>query len=612
MATFIPEDKVSEIRNTANIVDIVSEVVLLKKAGKNYLGLCPFHSEKTPSFTVSPEKQIFFCFGCAAGGNVFSFLMKHEGLSFPESVKRLANRYGIELPLRKMSPQQKQRINEKESILAVNRLALDFFRRGLANDGLGKAARSYLHQRGMVAEVLDNFSLGYAPESWDFLTRFLSTKKISQPLAEKSGLIVPRRNKSGFYDRFRNRIMFPIFDVNSQVIGFGGRVLDDSEPKYLNSPETPVYNKRRSLYGIHRAKKTCRERGTVYIVEGYFDLLTLHQHGLENAVATLGTALTPEHVRFLKGYVTNVVLVYDSDEAGIKAALRSIETFMKEEMDARIMVLPTGHDPDSFLLKFGAHAFLKIASEARSVITFLIESAIKKHGLSIEGKIRVVRDLLAPLSAVSDSVARSLYIKELSERIGIDEIAIMEKIRKTSSPRNPGFQKDRWPGPGGARHTADISTSDRMQGASPHSKWGRMERQIISMMLQYPEIVSEIRKRNILALFENEDMKSIGQLVLLSSGSSDDRVSDIISLTDDPQMKNNIAQLAIGEDLWEREKCLNILARFESGHKRGEKKLIEQIKKAEENNDVERLQQLLKEKQKEAVSIEKQKMMLLK
>ena len=302
MAIFIPEDKISEIKNAADIVDVVSESVLLKKAGKNFIGLCPFHSEKTPSFTVSSDKQIFHCFGCGTGGNVFSFMMKQEGLSFPEAARHLAKRYGVDIPDRPLSPEQKKKISEREKLLDINRRAGGFYHQALLDSRYGKQARSYLSTRGISQKTIDDFKLGYARDGWDHLLGFFSINRVSPILLEKSGLIVPRKNKSGHYDRFRNRIIFPIFNVNTQIVGFGGRVLDDSLPKYLNSPETTLYNKSRSLYGIHRAKDKCRATGTVYIVEGYLDLLALHQHGIENSVATLGTALTADHVKLLTRY----------------------------------------------------------------------------------------------------------------------------------------------------------------------------------------------------------------------------------------------------------------------------------------------------------------------
>ena len=588
MAIYIPEEKISEIKNAADIVDVVSEVVILKKAGKNYVGLCPFHSEKTPSFTVSPQKQIFHCFGCATGGNVFSFLMKQGGLSFPDAARMLARRYGIDIPIQKMSPEQKRRISERESLFGINRMANDYYRRRLLESAAGKNAMAYLKQRGMTRETIDSFNLGYALGGWDNLKNFFTQKKIALALVEKSGLIVPRKNKDGYYDRFRNRIIFPISDAGTQIIGFGGRVMDDSQPKYMNSPETPLYNKRRSLYGLHLAKRHCREHDTVYIVEGYFDLLVLHQHGIKNAVATLGTALTPQHVRLLKGYAARVILMYDSDDAGIKAALRSIETFMKEEVDARIIVLPEGYDPDSFILEFGYESFMEAVSKAKGIMPFLIESAVKKHGLSIEGKIRIVQDLQEPFSAVSDNVARSLYIKELAERIGVDEAAVLEKIRSTTTRKMAGVA--------GSPYKASLKERDRL------------EQQIIKMMLQFPEILSEINKRNILDFFNDNVLKSIGQLVLTHKDDSQSRVADIISLIDDDEKKNLISQISIKENLWDREKCLKTIAQFEFSRRRSEKALIEEIKAAEESNDVELLQKLLAEKNKMAVLAEKQKM----
>ena len=238
MANFIPEDKISEIRNTADIVDIVSEAVLLKKSGRNYIGLCPFHSEKTPSFTVSPEKQIFHCFGCGEGGNVFTFLMKQHGYSFPEALKTLASRYGVDLPNQALTPVQKSRIKERENLLAVNKLALGFFCNALHKSEGGRNALTYLNKRAISGDTINEFKLGYAPKGWDNLTDFFNKKNVSLILVEKSGLIIARKNTSGFYDRFRDRIIFPIFDLSQQVIGFGGRVMDDSLPKYINSPES--------------------------------------------------------------------------------------------------------------------------------------------------------------------------------------------------------------------------------------------------------------------------------------------------------------------------------------------------------------------------------------
>jgi len=578
LAIFIPEEKVADIRNTADIVDVISDAVLLKKAGKNYVGLCPFHSEKTPSFTVSPEKQIFYCFGCNAGGNVFSFLMKQNGLSFPETARMLAKRYGIEIPTQTMSKKQKERINERERLRDINNQAMNFFCYTLLKSSVGKKAILYLNERGIKKETIDGFNLGYAPRDWDSLLKFFSKKGISLRFVEKSGLIISRKDKSGYYDRFRGRIIFPIFNTTNQVIGFGGRVMDDSLPKYLNSPETPVYNKKRSLYGLNRAKKKCRENNSVYIVEGYFDLLSLHQNGIENSVAILGTALSSEHISLLRGYSSRIVLVYDSDEAGIKAALKSIGRFVKEEVDARVIILPSGYDPDSYLFEFGLEHFMKASKQALGIFPFLIESAVKKHGLSIDGKIRIVTDLKEPLASINDSVARSLYIKELAERIDIDEAAVLEKVREVSDKKGANYQ-----------YVAN--------GGYPQRKDDRLERRIIAMMLQFPGILSEISKRNVLDYFENNSLKSVGQIILQHNENSGGKTSEIIDLIDDKDKRSIAASLAIGEDLWDRKGCFKLITQFENSRSRNKNALLKKIKAAEEDNDHEMLLKLLKEKQ---------------
>jgi DNA primase len=609
LANYIPEDKILEIKNTTDIIDVISEFVLLKKAGKNYLGLCPFHSENAPSFTVSPEKQIFYCFGCTVGGNVFSFLMKYQNISFPEAAGMLARQHGIEIPMQGMSPGQKKRINERERLLDINRQAMDFFRQVLTGSKPGNQAMTYLKERGIKKDTIDHFFLGYAPEGWDNMVHFFSKKNVSLPLVEKAGLIVSRKNKDGFYDRFRGRIIFPILDLNMQVMGFGGRVMDDSMPKYLNSPETLVYNKGRSLYGIHKAKHHCRENDTVYVAEGYFDLLSLNQHGIQNAVATLGTALTTSHIQILKGYASRTILVYDSDDAGIEAAIRSVGIFLEAGVDARILVLPKGYDPDSYLFEYGYESFMDAADNAQSVMRFLMDSAMKKHGLSIEGKIRVISELKEPLASINDTLERSLYVKELAEGLGIDEAAVLEKVKEISA-KNMGRAKhikwskhNKFPGPQNA--------SDNIKKNVLSDKWIRLEQQIIAMMLQYPQILLEIDRRNILAFIEDDALRSIGHLILEHMGTSDKNVSEIIDLITDEKQKNMVTALAFGEDQWDDESCLGVIDRFESIRDKNEKALLDKIKVAEKNNDLKLLANLLNEKQKMSVLKEKKKMSLL-
>jgi DNA primase len=400
-----------------------------------------------------------------------------------------------------------------------------------------------------------------------------------------------------------------------QVIGFGGRVMDDSLPKYLNSPETPVYNKSRSLYGLHLAKKKCRENQKVYIVEGYFDLIALHQHGVQNSVATLGTSLTPEHVQILKGFIGKdgiVLLVFDSDDAGVKASRRTIEVFDKAYMNAQIVLLPDGYDPDSYLFEFGVESFLDLVSRAKYIIPFLMDSAVKKHGLSVEGKIRVISEMKEPLGSINDNDLRSLYIKELAERINIDEFAILEKVRKISLRNRNRDKRPTWPNTGLGIGQQKTSVPNEAQKKAFQGKWDKLERQIIAMMVQFPQILPEISRRNILELFENNALKSIGQLLLKHKDESEMQLSDIINLIEKKEQRNIVASLAIEESIWDHNACIGIITRFDSIRRKNEKKLLEKIKAAEKDNDLELLVKLLNQKQKMALLTEKKKMALLK
>jgi len=598
---YIPEDTVKAIKNTADIVEIISETVILKKAGKNYIGLCPFHSEKTPSFTVSPDKQIFFCFGCRAGGNVFSFLMKHDGLQFPEAAKMLARRYGIDVPEAQPSAAQAQRANERERLLSINRQARDFFHHCLVKDRLGQPGREYLERRQISGEFIESFQLGYVPAGWDHVIKYFSKKRVSLKLLEKAGLVVPKKDQKGYYDRFRNRIIFPIFDVSNQVIAFGGRVLDDALPKYLNSPDTPVYNKSRSLYGLSRAKRKCRKSGRVYIVEGYFDLLTLHMHGIENAVATLGTALTTDHLRVLKGFSEQAILVFDSDVAGIKAAKRSTGLFRQENIEGRIVILPTGHDPDSYLRKYGTQAFREISDKALGIMPFLMQTAEKRYGSTIEGKIRVVEAMIAPLAAIGDKVARSLHIKQLAERIGIEETAIIEKVRyaleqeAARTSRNAGRPIPTNTVTAASGHSPPAPSARQVDGDA-----SRLESKLVAMMLQYPEIINEIIDNKVLTYFTDGCLKAIGETVVAYDKYTTNHIPEIINKMNDAKSRETVAALSIQDDSWDYEGCRRLITQFLSSCTRRQNNLLQKIRAAEESNNLELLLELLKQKQNQA------------
>lgn len=596
LAPFIPDDKIAEVKSATDIVDVVSESVLLKKSGRNFVGLCPFHSEKTPSFTVSSEKQIFYCFGCGAGGNAITYLMKHDGYAFPEAVRFLAGRYGVDLPKRRRTPEQERIISEKERLLDINKQAMEFFSWLLHHSRFGTTGSAYLAHRGFSRTTIESYRLGFAPEGWDRLLNHFQKKGTPLQLVEKSGLILARKDRGGFYDRFRNRIMFPILSANHDVIAFGGRVLDDALPKYLNSPETPVYSKSRSLYGLHSAKIPCREQQAVYIVEGYFDLLAMVQHGFPNCVATLGTALTPEHVKILRSLIGQngvVKLVFDSDAAGLKAAERSVSVFDKGYVDAQIIVLPDGHDPDTFLFKNGDEAFEDASGNAVDVVTFLMDSAIRDIGLSIHGKSKIISRMADVLRNVGDKVKLSLYVHMLAERLGVNEEAVLDRVRRRESA-----------GPTARRRGMDAETV-----RPPELPGSRLERKIISMMIQFPKLTPEVIQQGVLDHFENKTLKTLGSVLVHHHGDADptDAVADAVD-----GAEALIAALSIETEAWNTRDGLKLIHEFLERSPRSEERvLLEEIKQAEKAQDKERLERLLEKKYKLAVQKQKQRQELL-
>ncbi|WP_456432228.1 DNA primase [Thermosulfuriphilus sp.] len=417
-------EAIREIKATANIVDVISEHVSLRKRGRNYVGLCPFHAEKTPSFTVSEERQAFHCFGCGVGGDVFTFLMKFLNLSFAEAAQELARRYGIRLP-DKESP-KKAALRDK--ILSLNERTAAYYHQILKNSPEGAPGRTYLADRGLDEETIERFRLGFAPQGWDALVQVLRAAGVDLELAGQAGLVAQRSGR--WYDRFRQRIIFPIRDLSGRVVGFGGRILGQGDPKYLNTPETLVYHKGRLLYGLYEARLRIREEGLGFIVEGYFDLLSLSKAGVANVVATLGTALTRDHVRLLKGYAKDWYLVFDGDSAGLKAVLRAAPIFLNENLFPRVVVLPEGEDPDSFVLRQGQEGFLELASQAQEIFPFLVDMALKAHrdrGRA-EARAAVVEELRPVLQALIDPIKQASYIEELAERLSLRPALIYRSL----------------------------------------------------------------------------------------------------------------------------------------------------------------------------------------
>ncbi len=429
----IPDEIVREVRERAAILDVVSDYVGLKKAGANYLGLCPFHSEKTPSFTVNPVKGMFHCFGCGAGGDVVSFVMRIEGLSFPEALRVLARRVGVEIQDRPLTPHEKRVADERETLYQVHEIATRFYERILLEDPAGERCRAYLKKRGVDDATVRSYRLGFAPDTWDLLARYLEQKKVPLEAAEKAGLL-RQRERGGYYDGFRNRLLFPITDIQGRPIGFGGRVLDDALPKYLNSPESPIYRKSDVLFGLGTAKHAIREKGAVFIVEGYFDHLALFRAGIHNVVATCGTTLTAGHLKTVRRFADTAYLLFDGDSAGKKATVRSMDLFLEESFPARVVRMPEGEDPDTYLEKYGSESFAGAVADAQPIFEFFFRDLCRQTDIAgVGGKIAVIDELTPRLRKIADSVERDLYVREVARFLAVEEKDVRRKLGKGSS-----------------------------------------------------------------------------------------------------------------------------------------------------------------------------------
>ena len=505
----ISEEILEKIKSQNDIVDVISERVRLKKAGRNFTGLCPFHNEKTPSFSVSQEKQIYKCFGCGEAGNVISFVMKDKNLPFIEAVKYLANRANI--PLKLGNGEQSQSNRKKELLYKVNVEAAKFFFSNLMNN---QNAKEYFLNRGIKEETIKKFGLGYANDSWNSLMFYLRKKGINDGLLEEAGLISVNKEKGRKYDRFRNRVMFPVFDYQGKVIGFGGRVLDDSKPKYLNSPETLVFQKGTNLYGLNFALKHNMSERYFVIVEGYMDLISLHQYGITNVVASLGTALTINQARLLKRYADKVVISYDADLAGQMATLRGLEILRTAGFDVRVLSIPQGKDPDEYVRSNGREAFLKLINNAEPLIDYRIKKAEEgidfKNSQSVILYSKRIMDIISDL----DPIEKDVYIKKASENTGIKEQALYDILKiKMKDNRENDFRNNK--------------EEDRSK-LYVEPGFLKAERSILKIMLKNKEYLQYIEER----ISENDfillEHKEIFTVIILGKGENINNIESFI------------------------------------------------------------------------------------
>lgn len=528
----ISESKIEEIRNAANIVDVISEYVQLRKRGRNYIGLCPFHSEKTPSFTVSDEKQIYHCFGCHNGGNVFKFLMEYKKISFIEAVQELAEQLGIELNYDQSTFEGQ---TEQEILFDINTEVARYFSNNLLNDEEGQIARDYFQKRNIKVQTMRAFGLGYALNGWENLVSFLKQKNIDLEKALQLGLI--GRNKDGrVYDKFAGRIIFPIFSPNGRVIAFAGRKLrdDDTGAKYINSPESIIYVKGRVLYGLSFAKDEIRKLDKAIIVEGYMDLISLYQAGIKNVVAVSGTALTDEQAQLLSRYTKNVVLLFDADTAGIAASMRSIEILLRKDFDVKIATLPLGEDPDSFVNKYGKEEFEETIKRAKNFLEYQT-AYFEKQGMFDDPTkaAEAIRDLVKPIAIIDDELKRNLLIKNISRKFNLREKLLEKELEKALEleKRTVKSQTQRI-------YTENsviqkTLTSEKIRSVPPQLY--NVEKEIIKLLFENDSTIIELILQNIepetLELEIHRNVVSSIKEYIIEKGSTNP--ADLISLFED-------------------------------------------------------------------------------
>lgn len=557
----INRDVIEEVRASANIVDVVGSYVALRKRGKNYLGLCPFHSEKEPSFTVSNEKQIFHCFGCGASGSVFDFVMKTRNLTFAEAVRELANRFGIPLAEEEETAQAKKIREMAERLRQVNTLAARYFHRTLLDTSSGRMAREYLRSRGMGNETVKDFQLGYAPKSWEGLKSFFRKEKVDLKVAAQAGLLV-QKSQGDSYDRFRNRLMFPIRDMRGRTIGFGGRALDDSMPKYLNSPETLIFHKGRTLYGLSTARDACRQNNETLVVEGYFDLLALYNQSIHQVVAPLGTALTLHHVRMLSRLAPQAVLVFDGDEAGMRAALRSLEFFLREKLPVRFLPLPEGMDPDDFINKEGREAFIQLLTEAKPLMEVFLEHSLANYDGSVEGRLTVVRTVAPMLKLLDSPTAQESYLRILDQRLGVSEEVLRAELALT----------------GTRRKSAVASQKREKELGLP--EW---EEGIIRILVNYPQWIPTLEENSALDSFQRKDWAEVGRLLIKyhrEGGKLD--LSGLLLDVQNEQIRNLISSWSLETSPWREDDAYVRLGEYYAVINSSRRRLQEELKRLKE------------------------------
>src|SRR6202000_1156591 len=481
----ITRPTVDRIMEATDIVEVISEFVQLKKRGANYVGLSPFANEKTPSFTVSPVKGIFKDFSSGKGGSAVTFLMELEKFSYPEALKWCAKKYGIEVEETVEAPENREAENHRESLMIVSGFAAKFFHESLLDTDEGKnIGLSYFKERGFSKETITKFELGYSPDQWEAFTGQALKEGYQQQYLEETGLSVKRDNGS-LYDRYRGRVMFPIHSFTGRVIAFGGRTLksDKNVPKYVNSPESEIYHKSSVLYGLYFAKRAIREEDNCYLVEGYADVLSVHQAGIENVVASSGTSLTSEQIRLIGRFTKNITILYDGDAAGIKASLRGLDMILEEGLNVKVVLFPDGHDPDSYVRKLGTAAFKKyIADTRKDFILYKTDILLKDAGNDPIKRAEVIREIVKNIAKIPNSIKASVFIKECSDQLKIDERALLSELNKMRMAKS---KKDAQQQASKQAEAIDYTSADELLPPKPVEEDFSQEKEIVRLLLVY-------------------------------------------------------------------------------------------------------------------------------
>jgi len=581
--TFYSQSILDEIRSRLSIVSYVGELVPLKKTGRNFKGICPFHSEKTPSFIVSDEKEIYHCFGCGEGGNIFSFVMKYEGISFPEAVEHLAKRVGVTLPKREVSKQEMSRLEKlaykKKLLFRVNKIVAQFFRDRLNNEQFGVGARKYLKLRGINNDISTQHFLGYADDKTDALISYLKTKKVPLELPEELGLIRKSNKSEGYYGFFRNRLIFPIISHRGEVVGFGGRTIlpDDKESvKYLNSSDSIVYHKSHTVYGLDVAQKAIREHDAIIIVEGYMDVLALNAAGIFNVVAPLGTALTASHIRLLMRYSKNMVLFFDGDSAGVKAAERSLDSFMESSLMPKTILLSGGKDPDDWIKENGKEAFDKLLIDATPLLAWHIKKRAGECGSDVINKARCIQELKPYFMKIKDALEFSFYRRLLSDELKIDESDLLKELEFVRRER--------------------VSLKGSVNNRSG------AEKLLLSLMLEFPDVIYRVKTSISTESFSDESYKTLFELIISESEDESLNVGRLLDKVGDGELVSTIHSLSLASEVDEEnltealEDCIRYLTKNKLAEKL--KTITDEIRSAEQSKDDKRVLELIEEKKK--------------